>query len=134
MDIWIGLLPAVMAIGTVDLEDAEHTPLFDWLSMPLVPLLEVLGLPEATQAASALMLGFADMFLPALVGRGIESELTRFVVVTVSIVQLIFISEVGVLILKSKIPLNLLELFAIFILRTVIGIMLVTAIARVFVF
>ena len=134
MDIWFGLLPAVMAIGTVALVVAEHTPLFDWLSMPLVPLLEVLGLPEATQAASALMLGFADMFLPALVGRGIESELTRFVVVTVSIVQLIFISEVGVLILKSKIPLNLLELFAIFILRTVIGIMLVTAIARVFVF
>ncbi|MEH6607034.1 MAG: YjiH family protein [Pseudomonadales bacterium] len=134
MDIWFALLPAVMAIGTVALIIAEQTPLFEWLAMPLVPLLEALSLPEASKAALALMLGFADMFLPALVGRGIESELTRFVVVTVSIVQLIFISEVGVLILKSKIPLNLLELFIIFILRTVIAVIMVTFIARTFLF
>ena len=48
------------------------------------------------------------MFLPAVLGKGIESELTRFVVACVSLTQLIYMSEVGVLIIKAKLPLNLL--------------------------
>lgn len=67
-----------------------------------------------------MLVGFADMFLPAVVGKSIESELTRFVIAGVSMTQLIYMSEVGVLLLKSKIPLNLIELFTIFVLRTLI--------------
>lgn len=120
VDIWLGLLPLVMAIGTVSLAIAEFTPIFTWLSWPFVPLLEALQLPEAARAAPAMLVGFADMFLPAVLGKGIESELTRFVVACMSLTQLIYMSEVGVLIIKARLPLNLLELFAIFIIRTLI--------------
>jgi len=120
VDIWLGLLPLVMAIGTISLVIAEYTPIFNWLSYPLVPLLELLQLPEAAKAAPAILVGFADMFLPAVLGKGIESELTRFVVACVSLTQLIYMSEVGALIIKAKLPLNLLELFVIFIVRTLI--------------
>lgn len=130
VDIWLGLLPLVMAIGTVSLAIAEFTPIFNWLSAPIVPLLELLQLPEAAKAAPAMLVGFADMFLPAVLGKGIESELTRFVVACVSLTQLIYMSEVGVLILKAKLPLNLLELFVIFIIRTLITLPIIALMAH----
>ena len=130
VDIWLGLLPLVMAIGTVSLAIAEFTPVFNWLSYPIVPLLELLQLPEAAKAAPAMLVGFADMFLPAVLGKGIESELTRFVVACVSLTQLIYMSEVGVLIIKAKLPLNLLELFVIFIIRTLITLPIIALMAH----
>lgn len=130
VDIWLGLLPLVMAIGTVSLAIAEFTPIFNWLSYPIVPLLEALQLPEAAKAAPAMLVGFADMFLPAVLGKGIESELTRFVVACVSLTQLIYMSEVGVLIIKAKLPLNLLELFVIFIIRTLITLPIIALMAH----
>ena len=122
--------PLVMAIGTVSLAIAEYTPIFNWLSAPIVPLLELLQLPEAAKAAPAMLVGFADMFLPAVLGKGIESELTRFVVACVSLTQLIYMSEVGVLIIKAKLPLNILELFAIFIIRTLITLPIIALMAH----
>ncbi len=119
-DIWFGLEPLVMVIGTVSLALANHTPVFEWLSLPVVPLLELLRLPEAAAAAPALLVGFADQFLPVILGQSIESELTRFVIACAAVTQLIYMSEVGVLILKSRLSLNVLDLFVIFLLRTVI--------------
>lgn len=130
LDIWLGLLPLVMAIGTLSLAIAEYTPVFNWLSYPLVPLLELLQLPEAAKAAPAILVGFADMFLPAVLGKGIDSELTRFVVACISLTQLIYMSEVGVLIIKAKLPLNILELFAIFIIRTLITLPIIALMAH----
>jgi len=133
-DIWFGLIPPLLAIGTVGLIIAEKTPLFTWLSYPLIPLLEVMQLPEAAAAAPALLVGFADMFLPAVLAKPIESELTRFVIAGVSITQLIYMTEVGVLILKSEIPLNLLNLIQVFLLRTLITLPIVAAIAHWWIF
>lgn len=130
LDIWLGLLPLVMAIGTLSLAIAEYTPVFNWLSYPLVPLLELLQVPEAAKAAPAILVGFADMFLPAVLGKGIDSELTRFVVACISLTQLIYMSEVGVLIIKAKLPLNILELFAIFIIRTLITLPIIALMAH----
>ena len=86
----------------------------------MVPLLNLAQLPEASATAPALLVGITDMFLPAVLTKGIESELTRFVVITVSITQLIYMTEVGVLIMKSSIPLNFARLLQIFLLRTAI--------------
>ncbi|MDT8894846.1 YjiH family protein [Halomonas sp. I1] len=119
-DIFFGLLPLVIAIGTVALVFAEFTPLFTWLSYPMVPILEWMRVPEAAAAAPATLVGFADMFLPAVLASDIESELTRFVIACLSLTQLIYMSEIGALLLKSRIPLKLWELVVIFLLRTAI--------------
>ena len=129
-DIYFGLIPVVFAIGTIGLGLAEYTPVFNWLSAPLVPVLELLQIPEAAEAAPAMIMGFADMYLPALVGKSIESEMTRFIVGAASITQIIYMSEVGALILKSNIKLNVLELFMIFILRTLISLVVITTVAH----
>jgi nucleoside recognition membrane protein YjiH len=101
-----------------------------WLSWPFVWLLELLRLPEAHLAAPTMVVGFFEMFLPAAVGASIESELTRFVVCCVGLTQLIYMSEVGVLILKTPLPLNFLNLAQIFLLRTLIVLPLSAAIAH----
>ncbi len=129
-DIWFGLVPPMIFIATAAMVIAEYTPIFVWLSYPLVPLLELLQLPEATEAAPALLLSFADMFLSSVVAASIESELTRFVIISVSVCQLIYMSEMGVLILKSNIPLNLLELIVIFLLRTLLALPIVAIVGH----
>ena len=119
-DIWFGLMPPLIAIGTAGLVVAEYTPIFQWLSYPLVPVLNLALLPEAAAAAPALLVGITDMFLPAVLAKNIASELTRFVVITVSITQLVYMTEVGILIMKSPIPLNFGRLLQIFLIRTAI--------------
>lgn len=131
-DIFFGLLPLVFAIGTIGLVLAEFTPLFTWLSYPMVPVLELLRIPEAEAAAPATLVGFAEMFLPAVLAANIESELTRFVIACLSLTQLVYMSEIGALILKSKIPLAIWELAVIFLLRTAITLPIIAFMAHTF--
>ncbi|MDH3223542.1 MAG: YjiH family protein [Gemmatimonadota bacterium] len=119
-DIWFGLEPLVMVVGTLSLAVATFTPLFGWLSLPLIPFLELLQLPEAAAAAPAFLVGFADQFLPVILGQSIESPLTRFVIACASVTQLIYMSEVGALLLKSRLSIGLGDLVVIFALRTLI--------------
>lgn len=133
-DIWMGMLPVVMGIGTIAMIIAEFTIVFEVLSYPLIPVLEWMQIPEATQAAPALLVGFADMFLPALLGSGIESELTRFVIGAVSLTQLIYLSEIGVMLIRSTIPINFWQLLALFLIRTVITLPIVVFIAHFVIF
>lgn len=120
VDMIFGIIPAVMAIGTIALILAEHTPIFNYLGMPFVPLLELLQIPEAVDASKTIVVGFADMFIPSILASSIESDLTRFVIAALSVTQLIYMSEVGALLLGSKIPVNFLDLFVVFILRTLV--------------
>lgn len=130
-DMWLGVTPIVMALGTLALIVAEYTPVFDFLGMPFIPLLKLLRLPEAPATASTLVVGFADMFLPSVIAAGsIKSELTRFVIAAVSVTQLIYMSEVGGLLIGSKIPVNFKELFIIFIERTLVTLPIITLFAH----
>ena len=129
-DIWFGLMPPLLFIATLGLIIAEYTPILVWISYPLVPLLQLLQVPEASAAAPAFFAGFADMFLPAVLGKNIDSELTRFVIAGVSITQLVYMSEVGLLLLKSAIPIRFRDLIAIFCLRTLVSLPIVAGIAH----
>ncbi|MFS8579109.1 MAG: YjiH family protein, partial [Novibacillus thermophilus] len=124
------LIPQAMGIGTLALIIAEFTPVFQYISAPMVPLLELFRIPEAQAAAPATLVGFIDMFIPAVLGSGIESELTRFVVGALSLVQIIYMTEMGTLLLISKIPLNLWRLALIFIERTIISLPVIVLIAH----
>ena len=66
-----GVLPVVMAIGTCALMLAEH-PHLQLAGAPFVPLLELLQLPEAEAASKTIMVGFADMFIPAVLASTIS--------------------------------------------------------------
>ncbi|WP_442874244.1 YjiH family protein [Cytobacillus sp. NCCP-133] len=131
LDMWMGVAPIVMALGTLALILAEYTPVFKYLGMPFIPLLEFMQVPEAAVASETMIVGFADMFLPSVIGAGIESEMTRFVVAAVSVTQLIYMSEVGGLLLGSKIPVSLGDLILIFLQRTLITLPVIVLAAHI---
>jgi nucleoside recognition membrane protein YjiH len=134
LDIWLGLIPLVMSLGAIALILAEFTPVFQIMSYPIVPLLEWMRIPEAADAAPTMLVGFADMFLPAVIGSGLESELTKFIVAALSLTQLVYMSEIGILILRSNIPVSFLDLLVIFIQRTVITLPIIVIIAHFIIF
>jgi nucleoside recognition membrane protein YjiH len=140
LDIWFGLVPAVIAVGgagmilATEIVPGTDNNVLELVTTPLVPLLEVFGLPETAKAAPALIAGFLDMFLPALIATTIDAEITRFVVAVLSVTQLIYMSEIGILMIKCEIPLRFSHLLTVFILRTVIGLPIVVAFAKFFVF
>lgn len=76
------------------------------------------------------MIGFADMFLPSILIADAHSEITRFVIGALSISQLIYLSEVGGVILGSKIPVSLGKLFMIFLIRTAITLPIIALMAH----
>eukprot|EP00487_Bulimina_marginata_P009694 TRINITY_DN4181_c0_g1_i1.p1 TRINITY_DN4181_c0_g1~~TRINITY_DN4181_c0_g1_i1.p1 ORF type:complete len:132 (-),score=19.61 TRINITY_DN4181_c0_g1_i1:275-670(-) len=125
-----GVIPVVMAIGTIALIIAEYTPIFDYLGMPFIPLLELLQVPEATEASKTIVVGFADMFIPSILASSIESDMTRFIIAAMSVTQLIYMSEVGALLIGSKIPVNIFELFVVFILRTLVTLPVIAGVAH----
>jgi len=130
VDMVFGVLPVVMALGTIALVIAEYTSVFTILGKPFIPFLELLQIPEAAKASETIVVGFADMFIPAILAASIESEVTRFVIAAMSVTQLIYMSEVGALLLGSRIPVNIFELFFIFILRTVITLPVIAGVAH----
>ncbi len=129
-DMVFGVLPVVMAIGTLALIIAEYTSIFTILGAPFVPLLEMLHIPEAVAASETMLVGIADMFIPAVLAANIDSDMTRFVVASLSVTQLIYMSEVGALLLGSKIPVKLWELVMIFILRTLVTLPVIAGVAH----
>lgn len=135
LSMWFGVMPVVMCIGAIALALANNTELFTILGKPFMPLLQLLQVPEAEACSKTMIVGFTDMFTPAIIAaESIKSEATRFIVATISVTQLIYLSEVGGLILGSKIPINIGELFLIFLERTIISLLIVCPIAIYIIF
>ncbi|WP_077369491.1 YjiH family protein [Anaerosalibacter sp. Marseille-P3206] len=131
LDMWMGVMPVIMAFGTIALIVAETTPLFKWLGVPFIPILKLFRIPYAVEASQTMIVGFADMFLPSVIGASIPSEMTRFVIAAVSVTQLVYLSEVGAVILGSKIPINFKDLFIIFLERTLITLPIISLVAHI---
>lgn len=130
LNYWFSLMPIVLTVGTVGLILVNYTPIFDYIAYPFKLLLELFGIPEATAAAPAMIVGFIDFFIPLPIAGQIESLMTRFVIVCMALVQVIYLTQVGALIMKSKVNINLWQLFVIFLERTIISLPIICGIAH----
>jgi len=130
-EMWFGTLPVILAMGTIALIIAEFTPFFKILGVPFIPLFKLLAIPEAAAASQTVVIGFADMFLPSVIAAGFESEMTKFVVAATSVTQLIYMSEIGSIIMGSKIPVSLKNLFIIFLERTIVTLPVIALFAHI---
>lgn len=124
VNIYVGFLPIIMAIGTLSLIIAEYTPFFAFISAPLVYVYDFIGFSTevARQMAPASLAGFADMYLPALFITDSASEVSRFFIGVLAFTQLVFMSETGMILIKTEIGLNFWDILKVFIFRTVISI------------
>jgi len=130
LEMWFGTLPVILAFGTLALVVAEYTPIFEILGIPFIPIYQLLQIPEAKLASQTVVVGFADMFLPSVIATGIESDLSRFVIAATSVTQLIYMSEIGSIIMGSRIPVSLKNLFIIFIERTLVTLPVIAILAH----
>ena len=128
---WFGVLPVVMCIGTLALVLSNNTSIFEILGQPFLPLLNLLQVPEADAVSKTMIVGFTDMFTPSIIAaESVAEPMSRFIVAVISVTQLIYLSEVGGLILGSKIPVNIVELFILFLERTIISLFIVAPLAH----
>jgi nucleoside recognition membrane protein YjiH len=127
----IMILGTALAIGLAGLIIAEFTPVFDYLSQPLVPVMRALGLPDAQTLAPASIIGVTEMFIPALITAG-ASPMAKFYVAVLSISQLIFFSAPAPMMMDmfKDIPIRGRDLLLLFVMRTVILIPLVAGITH----
>lgn len=130
MGMYFDLIPIVVAWGTAALMIATYTPIFEWISYPMGMYLSLFGVEEAFAVAPATLVGFTDMFIPALLITGIQSVKTKFIIGVLSLVQIIYLTEVGTIAIKSEVPLNLWKLFLIFLERTLIAIPMIVLFAN----
>lgn len=109
-----------LAIATITSILVFHTSVFNVIAWPVYVVLDWMALPEARHAAPGFLVGFLEQFTPAVIASNIMDERMRFILAGLSVSQLIYMSEVGVLILRSSLPLGVFDLCKIFALRTII--------------
>lgn len=119
--VWFDVLPMVMFVAATGMIINEYTPVFKILTIPFVPLLNLMGFAEAEVAAPMLLTGFLDQFLPVAMAGAITAIDTRFFVFCMAIAQIIYLSEIGVMMIRSKLDFNLGKIFLVFLERTLLS-------------
>lgn len=126
------ILGTILSIGLAAVVVAEHTPVFDIISQPLVPIISLLGIPNPEMVAPATIIGITEMFIPALLVVEAAAK-AKFFIAVLSISQLIFFSAVGPMMMDmfSDIPIRFRDLVVLFALRTIILVPVIAGITHV---
>ncbi|MGF1471043.1 MAG: YjiH family protein [Rubrobacteraceae bacterium] len=123
------ILPTILAVGLLAILVAENTPVFAWLGQPMVPVLSLLGIPDAQMIAPATLIGITEMFLPALLVTE-AAVAAKFFIAVLSISQLLFFSAVIPLLLEIDVPVKLWDTVVLFFMRTAIAIPIIAGITH----
>lgn len=132
LSLLVSTMPLVISWGTLVLLVANNTPVFQSLARPFAWMLELMRIPEAGEVGVAFILSYADQFLAAVVGSTVHTDAARFMCAGISATGLIYMTEVGVLILNSSIPLGPGKLTCIYIIRAVLTVFLLSPFAWYF--
>lgn len=126
------IIPIVIAWGTIGTILVNETPIFQFISYPMGMYMDLLGVEQAYAIAPQTVVGFIDMFIPALITSPDLPEKTRFLVAGISLVQIIYMTEVGSIIIKADVGLDFKSLVIIFLERTIIAIPLIILATKLF--
>ncbi len=124
------LVPIVIAWGTIGMVLVTYTPVFNWIAIPFEWIFSLFNVADAAIAAPAALVGFVDMFIPSLLITNVSSIETRFIIATLSLIQIIYITEVGAVIIQTKIGVDFKRLFLIFLERTIISLPIIILVAK----
>ena len=118
-----------MAVGIIGLALAFYTPVFRILGLAFYPLAWIMQIPDPGLASEAFAIGLSELFLPATLVAGNESEILRFTVGVVSISQVFFFSSMIPAVLATDIPLSIGKMVVIWFERVVLSVILTVPIA-----
>lgn len=127
------ILPSIMSVGLIALSLAMFTPLFEWIGYLFYPFTWALQVPEPQLAATASAVGVAEMFLPATLVAGADSEVLRLVIAVICVSAVIFFSAVVPSILATDIPLKVWQLIIIWVQRVILSLIIAAPLAHLIV-
>src|SRR5699024_1362081 len=87
------VLPMLCSVGILGMIISEYTPVFEWIGLIFIPLLTILGVPDASMIAASVPLGITEQLLPILIISDHVDSIpigARFFVVALSMAQIIF--------------------------------------------
>jgi nucleoside recognition membrane protein YjiH len=113
------IVGTVLTIAMAVLFLEQNTPVFEYLAAPLIPLMHILGIPDAQLAATGIIVGGAEYFVGATIV--VEADvITQVFVVVVTSGQAIFFAATAPMMVDmfDDIPMRFRDLFVILVLRT----------------
>lgn len=124
------IVPSILSVGLAGLLLATYTPVSDLLGWLFVPFAWLVQLPDPALAGKAVSVGIAEMFLPATVVAGHESEVLRFTVGVTAVSQIVFFSALVPSVLATRIPVNVGRLVVLWFVRVVLTILITAPLAH----
>lgn len=115
------ILGIVVTICVAVLVLYHNTSIFQIISAPLEPVIAVFGIPNADVVSSALIIGFADMYVAALTAVELEAAAQFFVLLVVGS-QILFLSAPAPMMMDmfEDVPVRFRDIVAIFTVRTLV--------------
>ncbi|MDD4836082.1 MAG: YjiH family protein [Dethiosulfovibrio sp.] len=126
----MSVVAAILSFGVIALALAEYTNIFQFTGYVFYPVFKLLQIPDALLAGKAASVSIADMFLPAILCKD-AAAVTRFVIGTVCISEVLFFSGMLPCLMGTEIPLKMKDIFLIWFERVVLSILIVAPIAHV---
>lgn len=124
------IVPSILSIGLAGLLLATYTPVFDLIGWLFVPVAYLVQLPDPALAGKAFAVGIAEMFLPATIVAGHESEVLRFTVGVTAVSQIVFFSALVPSILATSIPISVGRLVVLWFERVILTILITAPLAH----
>ncbi|ELY96829.1 YjiH family protein [Natrialba taiwanensis] len=125
------MLGTILSIGITVVTLNEYTSVFEVISQPLVPVLAALSIPDPQIAASAIIIGGAEMFIAATLVVGTDVITKAFVVIVVSSQAIFFAASAPMMVdMFDDIPIRFRDLFVLFVMRTALLIPITAALVH----
>lgn len=118
----LNIAPSLMAIGTLGIVLANHTPIFDWIGYLLYPFVLLTGFEEPFLTAKALALGIAEMFLPAILVAKLSFEVKLLVAIT-CVSEILFFSASIPCMMATNIPISFKDYLILWLERVILSIL-----------
>lgn len=118
-------IPLMITVGSFLMLVADSTPILNIPSEPLAKFMSLLGAPESSIVGQSTVLAFIDHYLAVALGQQLLTGQARFLCVALTTVGLLNMTEVGLHVWHSSIPLKFWHMLVIYAIRIIIGIIII---------
>lgn len=127
-----GTIPLMITFGTIFLSIADMSRILAYISAPISYLLTLSGIPEAKMLGGTVIFAFIDQYLAVAYGQTLSTETARFLCICLTTVGLINITEVGLHVWHSTIPISFSQMLLVYLMRIVISMFFLVPLCYIF--
>lgn len=129
MPLIFGTIPLMVTFGTFLMFVAESTPIVTAIAYPISVILTHMGVAEAEVIASSSVFAFVDQYVAVTYGQKLLCEAGRFICICISTVGLVNLTEIGLHVWHSTIPLSFKDMLVIYLIRIIISFVIIIPVA-----